>query len=96
MNHHHDSSKSLTGQINANTDETETTKIDVDERDSGNNILYCTKTTTAEVRQVKLLVILVVLFSICGAVSVFFYTKSSENQQFQRQYDDDSSKVNIL
>jgi hypothetical protein len=83
-----------------NPDTVEMTNIDVEQshdsdnsNDTNNNIIYYTKTTRAEVRQMKVLVLLAVLFSICGAVGVFFYTKLSENKQFQKQYEDDSNKV---
>jgi hypothetical protein len=69
---------------------------DVDGSNSiGTNIIECTKTTKSEVRKVKVLVLLAVLFSMCGAVGVFFYIKYTENKQFEKQYEDDSTKVSF-
>jgi hypothetical protein len=68
---------------------------DGDSSNESNNIINCTTTTKAEIRQVKVLVLLAVFFSICGAIGVFFYTKLSETEQFKKQYDDDSNKVSF-
>jgi hypothetical protein len=78
-----------------NLSNTDMENNDGESSNSNNNIIYSTKTTRAEVRQVKVLVLVAVLFSMCGAVGVFYYIKSSENQKFQIQYDVDSSKVSL-
>ena len=52
--------------------------------------------TRKEVRRVKFLVLIVVLISIIGAILVFFYTKSSEQQQFEHQFEDDANKVSFF
>jgi hypothetical protein len=64
-----------------------------DSDSEGNNIIYFAKTTKEEVRKTKVFVLLVVLFSICGAIGVFVYTKVVEYKQFEQQYEDDANKV---
>ena len=48
-----------------------------------------------EVQQVKLLLLIVVLLSIVGAVLVYIYTTRSEQEQFERQFEDDANKVSF-
>jgi hypothetical protein len=90
MSHHHDDS--YFSEISNDA----LTVFDSEDNGSNNDVISCTKTSKAEVRQVKALVVLVVLFSICGAVGVFFYTKFSEVNLFESQYADDANKVSFL
>lgn len=51
--------------------------------------------TKREVRQIKVIIVLVLLISIAGAVAVFYYTKSSEQKEFENQFYDDANKVRV-
>ena len=54
---------------------------------------FVNKKIIREVRQIKLVIILVLLISIAGAIAVFIYTKNSEQDQFVNQFEDDANKV---
>ena len=56
-------------------------------------IVLSSAQTNKEVRQVKVIIILVLLISIAGAIAVFFYTKYSEQEEFENQFNDDANKV---
>ena len=49
--------------------------------------------TRQKVRQVKLVIVMVLLISIAGAVAVFFYTQRSEQNDFESQFTYDANKV---
>ena len=64
--------------------------------DPNSNGISSSAETLKEVRQIKIIIVLVLLVSIAGAISVFFYTKYSEQNEFEVQFENDANKVRSI
>ena len=75
-----------------------TNKANSDDKNdpNNNNGISSSAETLREVRQIKIVILLVLLVSIAGAISVFFYTRHSEQQEFEIQFENDANKVTYI
>ena len=88
---------SSSGETSIGTEEADKSRMEANKmKDVTNDItigISSSKQTIREVRKVKIIVVLVLLVSIAGAIAVFFYTKYSEQKEFETQFQDDANKV---
>jgi hypothetical protein len=59
-------------------------------------VIIITDKETRAVRNVKYIVVLVLLISIAGAIAIYLYIKNSEQTQFENSFNDDANKVRNL